>query len=167
MRDDRERLLDIVEAIDRIQEQATRGRHIFETDKLVQTWMVHHIEIMGEATRAVSKELQMRCPKIPWREMVAMRNVLAHDYFGIDIEQVWTTVQSDLPALKGQIQTILHDLDAKQLGCAPSSWPLRAAGQAHTRKGLPCCSRGSSPDPSVGERNRRTELDGASVRPSR
>lgn len=113
MRDDRERLLDIVEAIDRIHEQAKRGRHVFETDKLVQIWMVHHIEIMGEATRAVSEPLRVRYPEVPWREMVAMRNVLALDYFGIDIEQVWTTVQRDLPALKGQIQTILHDLDAK------------------------------------------------------
>ena len=113
MRDDRERLLDIVEAIDRIQEQAQRGRDIFETDKLVQTWMVHHIEILGEATRAISKELRMGYPKIPWRAMVAMRNVLAHDYFGIDIEQVWATVQGDLPALKTQIEAILQDLDAK------------------------------------------------------
>jgi len=113
VRDDRERLLDIVEAIERIQDQARRGRHVFETDKLVQTWMVHHIEILGEATRAVSEGLRIKYPKIPWREMVAMRNVLAHDYFGIDIEQVWATVERDLPALKSQIEAILHDLDAK------------------------------------------------------
>ena len=113
MRDDRERLLDIVDSIDRIREQAKRGRHVFETDKLVQTWMVHHIEILGEATRAVSKELRLRHPKVPWREMVAMRNVLAHDYFSIDIDQVWATIQGDLPALREQIQAILHDLNAK------------------------------------------------------
>jgi uncharacterized protein with HEPN domain len=110
VRNDRERLLDIVEAIDRIQEQAGRGRRAFETDKLVQTWMVHHIEILGDATRAISEGLRLRYPKTPWREMVAMRNVLAHDYFAIDIEQVWATVQNDLPALKSQIETILQDL---------------------------------------------------------
>lgn len=113
MSNDRERLLDIVEAIDRIQEQALRGRRIFETDKLVQTWMVHHIEILGEATRGISEGLRLRYPKIPWRVMVAMRNVLAHDYFGIDIEQVWATVQGDLPALRSQIEAILQDLDAE------------------------------------------------------
>jgi uncharacterized protein with HEPN domain len=113
VRDDRERLLDIVEAIDRIQEQAHRGRHVFETDKLVQTWMVHHIEILGEATRAVSEKLRIRYPNVPWREMVAIRNVLAHDYFTIDIDQVWATIQGDLPALREQIRAILHDLDAK------------------------------------------------------
>ena len=112
MRDDRERLFDIIEAIDRIQRQAQRGRPIFETDELVQTWMVHHLEILGEVTRAISARLRLRYPKVPWREMVAMRNVLAHDYFGIDIEQVWATVQGDVPALKSQIEAILHDLDA-------------------------------------------------------
>jgi uncharacterized protein with HEPN domain len=113
VRDDRERILDIVEAIDRIQDQARRGRRIFETEKLVQIWMVHHIEIMGEATRAVSEELRKRYPKIPWREMVAMRNVLAHDYFSIDIEQVWATIQNDLPGLKERLQEILGALPTR------------------------------------------------------
>lgn len=110
MRDDRERLLDILESIDRINRQAQRGRHVFESDELVQTWIVHHIEILGEATRGVSEELRIRYPKVPWREMVAMRNVLAHDYFGIDVEQLWATVERDLPSLKQQIEAILHDL---------------------------------------------------------
>lgn len=112
MRDDRERLLDIVEAIDRIQQQADRGREVFESDQLVQTWMIHHIEILGEATRGVSERVRNSYPKIPWRAMVAMRNVLAHDYFGIDLEQVWATVQRDLPPLRERIQAIIRDLDA-------------------------------------------------------
>lgn len=113
MRDDRERLLDIVESIDRISRQAERGRHVFEKDELVQTWMVHHIEILGEATRGVSEELRQRYPKIPWREMIAMRNIIAHDYFGIDLEQVWATVERDLPSLRKQIEAILGDLGTK------------------------------------------------------
>lgn len=113
MRDDRERLLDILESIDRINRQAQRGRHVFESDELVQTWMVHHIEILGEATRGVSEEPRKRYPKVPWREMVAMRNVLAHDYFGIDVEQVWATVERDLPPLREQIEAILQDLGAE------------------------------------------------------
>ena len=111
MRDDRERLLDILEAIDRIDRQAKRGRDVFETDELVQTWMIHHIEILGEATRNVSQELREQYANVPWREMVAMRNVLAHDYFGIDVEQVWTTVEGDLPPLRGQVEAILRELN--------------------------------------------------------
>lgn len=113
MRDDRERLLDILEAIDRIDRQAQRGRDTFESDELVQTWMIHHIQILGEAARGVSQELRDNYPKVPWRAMVAMRNVLAHDYFGIDVEQVWATVEGDLPPLREQIQSILEELDSE------------------------------------------------------
>ncbi len=112
MRDDEERLLDIAESIERIHRYADRGRSAFETDELVQTWMVHHLEILGEAARGISDELRNRYPKVPWREIAAMRNVLAHDYFGIDFERVWVTVEQDLPPLKRQVERILGDLAA-------------------------------------------------------
>ena len=51
MRDDRERLLDILEAIERIERYAARGREAFENDELLQTWVVHHVQIIGEAAR--------------------------------------------------------------------------------------------------------------------
>lgn len=111
MRGDRERLLDILEAIDRIERQASRGRRVFETDELVQTWIVHHLEILGEAARGVSPELRERHQEVPWPEMVATRNVLAHGYFGIDTERIWVTVSKDLPRLRRQIAPILRELD--------------------------------------------------------
>jgi len=110
LRGDRERLLDIREAIDRILRQASRGRKVFETDELVQTWVVHHLEILGEAARGVSGELRERHPEVPWPEMVAMRHVLAHGYFGVDTERVWVTVSTDLPRLRGQIDSILREV---------------------------------------------------------
>ena len=54
MRSDRERLLDIQEAIERIEKYATRGREAFERDELIQTWILHHLQIIGEAARALS-----------------------------------------------------------------------------------------------------------------
>ncbi len=110
MRDDRERLSDILEALERIDRHARRGRRTFERDELVQTWIVHHIEILGEAARGISHELRGRHPELPWGQMVAMRNVLAHDYFGIDIDRVWVTVQIDLPPLRAGIAAILKSL---------------------------------------------------------
>lgn len=108
MRDDRERLLDIIEAITRIERHTAGGRPSLQ-DELVQTWVIHNLEILGEAARGLSDELPRRHPDIPWREIVAMRNVLAHGYFGIDIERVWTTVERDLPKLKEQVAGILAD----------------------------------------------------------
>lgn len=107
MRSDRERLLDIAEAIDRITRYASRGRADFEAQELIQTWVIHHIEIMGEAASRISPELREAHPEIPWAQVVAMRNVLAHDYFGIDVERVWNAVERDLPELRRQVQVLL------------------------------------------------------------
>lgn len=110
MRSDRERLLDIAEAIDRITRYTRRGRKEFESQELVQTWVIHHIEIIGEAARRVSRELCTAHPEVPWAEIVAMRNVLAHDYFGIDVERVWIAVERDLPVLRRQVDALLEEL---------------------------------------------------------
>ena len=113
MKDDRERLLDVLEAIERIERHASRGREEFERDELLQTWIVHHIQIIGEATRKVSDRLRAAHPGIPWPEIIAMRNVLVHDYFGVDVVEVWATVERDLPDLKQKIRMILEGLGEK------------------------------------------------------
>ena len=107
MRNDREYLLDILEAIGRVERYAARGRDAFDREELVQTWIVHHLQIIGEAARKLSSEFRAAHPEIPWAEIVAMRNVLVHDYFGIDEEEVWSAVQRDLPELKRKIEAIL------------------------------------------------------------
>ncbi|MFQ5532923.1 MAG: DUF86 domain-containing protein [Candidatus Methylomirabilales bacterium] len=114
MRDDRERLLHILEAIERIERYAARGREAFEQDELIQNWMVLHIQIIGEATRALSREFRESHPELPWTEMVGMRHVLVHDYFGIDLDIVWRVVERDLPDLKRKIEGILQEY-GKQL----------------------------------------------------
>ena len=107
MRDPKERLLDMLEAIERIERYAARGRVAFEADELVQTWIVHHIQIIGEAAAKLGPEVRERHPEIPWPEVVAMRNVLVHDYFGVDLEEVWRVVERDLPILKRAVEAAL------------------------------------------------------------
>ncbi|MGH7961399.1 MAG: HepT-like ribonuclease domain-containing protein [Candidatus Binatia bacterium] len=108
MRDDRERLLDIQEAIERIEKYATQGQEAFAQDELIQTWIVHHLQIIGEAARALSSDLRDQHPEMPWSNIIGMRNILVHDYFGIDVDVVWAVVERDLPDLKLQIETILQ-----------------------------------------------------------
>ena len=93
MRNDPDRLLDIREAIERVYRHTAAGRAAFAADELVQTWVVHHLEIIGEAVRALSDEFRTRYPEVPWREIVRMRNVLVHTYFSIDLERVWSVVE--------------------------------------------------------------------------
>ena len=78
MRDDRERLLDIQEAIARIERYAELGRDAFEQDELIQNWMISHLQIIGEACRALSEDLRGQYPEVPWRAIMGMRNILVH-----------------------------------------------------------------------------------------
>jgi uncharacterized protein with HEPN domain len=78
MRDDRERLLDIQEAIERIERYAARGREAFEQDELIQTWILHNLQILCEAARAISSDLKQQHPEITWLQIAGMRNILVH-----------------------------------------------------------------------------------------
>ena len=86
MRDDAGRLQDILDAIQQIQERIGGGRQQFENDEMLQVWVVHHLQIIGEAARSISQALRVAHPEIPWASVIAMRNLLVHEYFGIDIE---------------------------------------------------------------------------------
>lgn len=112
MRGDRERLRDMLEAIERIERHTAKGREEFERDELIQTWVVHHIQIIGEAARKLTEEVRSEYEQVPWPALIALRNILVHDYFSIDIDEVWFTVEKDLPALKSVISSILEDMGA-------------------------------------------------------
>ena len=111
MRDPRERLQDILEAIRHIDRYAARGRQAFEADELIQSWFVRHLQIIGEAARALPEEIRAKMSDIPWSKVIGMRHILVHDYFGIDTEVVWDAVQRDLPSLREKITSLLQHLD--------------------------------------------------------
>ena len=81
MRDDAGRLADIIEAIEKIETHTSAGKAAFAIDEMIQVWVVHHLQILGEAANMISKELIEQYPKIPWRKVIGMRNVLVHHYF--------------------------------------------------------------------------------------
>jgi len=110
VRDDRERLLDIQDAIRQIEKYAIKGFDAFSQNELIQVWFTRHLQIIGEAARSLSSGLTDKYPGVPWGEIIGLRNVLVHNYFEIDHEVVWGIIQNDLPPLKKQVETILHDL---------------------------------------------------------
>ena len=77
----------------------------FSNDEKTLYAVIRAIEIVGEAAAKVPDEVRSNYPRVPWREVKGMRNKLVHNYFGINMEVVWQTVQEDLPelveALKG------------------------------------------------------------------
>lgn len=82
----------------------------FDKNKLVQDGVIRQITIIGEATKLLSNELRDKHSQIPWRQIARMRDTLIHRYFGVDLEQVWLTVQNDLPVLKAEATKILEEL---------------------------------------------------------
>lgn len=111
MRGDRERLEDVLEAIERIERHTAAGRSAFDADELIQNWVVHHLEIIGEACTRLSADLRERNPEIPWRGYIGMRNILAHQYFGIDLDPVWIAATAELAGLKAAVSRILATSD--------------------------------------------------------
>ena len=108
MRDTRERLQDILEAIQHIRRHTAVGRKAFEDDELVQSWCVRHLQIIGEAARALPDETRNSIPEIPWSKIIGMRHVLVHNYFGIDTELVWNVVENELDLLRTAIESFLN-----------------------------------------------------------
>ena len=108
MRDDRARLEDILQAISSIARYASRGGLAFDRNELVQSWMVYHLTLIGEAAARLSPGVRDRHPEVPWPRVIGMRNILVHGYFAIDLEEVWVTVEQRVPVLQNQIETILR-----------------------------------------------------------
>ncbi|OFX17705.1 MAG: nucleotidyltransferase [Armatimonadetes bacterium RBG_16_58_9] len=110
MRDDRERLLDILEAIEKIEERTMGDKELFQRDEMVQVWVLYHVQIIGEAAGRISESLRNRYRHVPWPDVVAMRNLIAHHYFGVDLDQIWDAVTNDLPTLKAWTTQMLEDV---------------------------------------------------------
>jgi uncharacterized protein with HEPN domain len=108
MKDDRARLLDILEAIERVEKVSAQGRSDFDRDPLIQVWIVHHLQIVGEAARQLSTEFTHEHSEIPWAQIISMRNILVHNYFGIDLEEVWSAVEKDIPDLQRKVTRIVE-----------------------------------------------------------
>ncbi|HEU0265245.1 MAG TPA: DUF86 domain-containing protein [Geobacterales bacterium] len=102
------RIEDMLEAVEKI-EIYTAG-YDFEhwlADEKTSDAVVRNLALIGEAARHIPPEVQVQFPQIPWGMMRGFRNVLIHEYFGVDLEVVWRTVVDDLPHLKRYLQEVV------------------------------------------------------------
>lgn len=110
MRTDPARLDDILAAIAKIKERATNSYEAFQVDEMLQVWTIHYLQVIGEAARGVSPAVKERYPEVPWLQIIALRNILVHEYFGLNMHQVWTMTQKDLPKLEEHLEGIRTDI---------------------------------------------------------
>jgi uncharacterized protein with HEPN domain len=106
-KNDKVYLLHILEAINQIREYTQDLDYDgFLKSRLVQDGVIRQLEIIGEATKNLSQETRDKDVQIPWKDMAGMRDVLIHQYFGVDLVAVWTTVEQDLPFLEQGISRL-------------------------------------------------------------
>ncbi|MEW6142599.1 MAG: DUF86 domain-containing protein [Chloroflexota bacterium] len=84
------------------------SREEFFQNREVQDAVIRRLEIKGEAARHMPEDIKERNNDIPWQRIAGMRNILIHEYFGVDLNLTWRTATEDLPALKGKLQEILN-----------------------------------------------------------
>lgn len=87
------------------------SRQEFEEDERTSYAVIRALEVAGEAARHIPEEIAQRYPKVPWGDMIGMRNVLIHDYIEVDLEAVWLTVKDDLPEAEREIKRIIEVLE--------------------------------------------------------
>jgi uncharacterized protein with HEPN domain len=108
MKNDQLYLTHILECITNIESYLPNGKEDFFSSRLIQDAVIRNLEVIGEATKRISKEFRDQHPNVPWREMAGLRDVLIHDYFGVDNGIVWNVVEKEIPPLKEILDLLEH-----------------------------------------------------------
>jgi uncharacterized protein with HEPN domain len=112
MKKDEFYLMHILSAIDDI-EDFTKNVTFdsFRINREKQNATIRSIEVIGEATKHLSKDLRSKYPQIPWKKIIGMRDILIHEYFGVKVDRIWEVVQNDIPLLKEIVKQAISDID--------------------------------------------------------
>jgi uncharacterized protein with HEPN domain len=111
LKDDRFYLLHVLDCIERIEADTAGGAELFRGSRTIQDAVVRNLQILAESTQRISDGLKLRWPRVEWTRIAAFRNVLVHDYLGLDMERIWAITQRDVPELKAIINVILSETE--------------------------------------------------------
>jgi len=98
-------ILEAIEQIETYTEEVQRSE--FMDHEMRQDAVIRQLEIIGEASRQLSESFRNEHTSIPWHAIIGMRNRMAHDYLGVDLDVVWDVIQHDLPELREKVHRLL------------------------------------------------------------
>jgi uncharacterized protein with HEPN domain len=104
VKDDGIYLRHILECIRRVEENTAAGYDAFIASHTLQDAVLRNLQTMAESTQRLSDSVKAAAPSVNWGAISGFRNVLVHNYLGIELDRVWTIVQQDVPALKAALQ---------------------------------------------------------------
>lgn len=110
-RDDRLYLIHVQECITRIEQFTANGEADFLADIKTQDAVLRNLHTLTESAQRISAKIKASRPDVEWRSISAFRNVVVHDYLGVDLGQIWRIVEEDLPKLKKAVNEILSAID--------------------------------------------------------
>ena len=106
MKDPNVYLFHIIDAIEKIAEYTRDGELEFQNKTMIQDAVVRNLEIIGEAAKRVPDDLRDKNPSVPWKRLAGLRDVLIHQYEGVDLGQVWRIASTVLPEILSNIRAI-------------------------------------------------------------
>ncbi len=110
MKDDRLYVRHIDECIGRIEQYTADGRDAFFGSTLIQDGVIRNLQMLGQSVLKLSDSAKAAHPDVDWKSIVGLRNILVHDYLGINVQRIWEIVEHDLPDLKAKVAKIQASL---------------------------------------------------------
>jgi len=109
MKDDKLHLIHMQECIQRIEKYTAGGQFEFMKQELIQDAVIRNLQVLAESSHHISNERKQSHPEVDWFALSGFRNVLVHEYLGVDVERVWNIIINDLPPLKGSLINMLGE----------------------------------------------------------
>ena len=105
---DRLYLAHMLECIDRVSDYVCDDEALFRSSRLVQDAVTRNLQVLAESSQRLSDEIKASEPEVSWRAISGFRNILVHDYLGVDVDAIWGVVEQDLPSLRAALGRMLE-----------------------------------------------------------